>query len=84
MQGVTGGWRGINSPCNAGRTPDQRPDWECTRTARPSIRLGEEQLKLKSTKTKAAEEDNIQINLLCKVLGFQLCNEDVLYACVVS
>ena len=27
------------APC-AGRTPDQRPDWECTRTAGPSIRRG--------------------------------------------
>ena len=46
-----------NKPSSAGRTPDQRPDWECTRTARPSTgaRGGEGgrrggQLKPKSSK----------------------------------
>ena len=56
MQRVTGR-RGINSPL-AGRTPDQRPDWECTRTARQSTRrgCGGGAIEAEKYHTKAAED----------------------------
>ena len=58
-----------NKPSSAGRTPDQRPDWECTRTARPSKRH-RGAAAIEAEKCQSSSKSQIYH---CTISGFQLC-----------